>query len=307
MSKRVIISSILTALALGSGYFVYQSMNELQIVDPVYSPELGDYYAVDLSKQEVKFRFSSSAKLKEFIQSYMSVMGNKLEVVDLNFIDTSKLEDLDYVFAGDYEFVNAENFYNDQAYDLSGNNFALVSYDEVYLCKAPSSYQVDISKWNISKVKSLAYTFSCSTSNFDLSNWDTSNVKSLHGTFAVNANFNNDISRWDVGSVEDMRVTFVGAQSFNADLSKWQVGKVKDMMGLFRGAKEFNMDLSAWDMSKVTDISYMFYGATKFNSNLNPWNLSSVRSAVRVFWGSGMTEANLTEVIKKYYFIFSDY
>jgi surface protein len=60
-----------------------------------------------------------------------------------------------------------------------------------------------------------------STFNSDISNWDVSSVKNMAEMFAYASSFNSDISRWDVSSVTNMFGMFNGASSFNQNLCPW--------------------------------------------------------------------------------------
>ena len=54
----------------------------------------------------------------------------------------------------------------------------------------------------------------------DISRWDVSNVKSMRNMFEHCA-FNGDISRWDVSKVANMQAMF-RSSAFNQDISRWQ-------------------------------------------------------------------------------------
>ena len=61
-----------------------------------------------------------------------------------------------------------------------------------------------ISKWNTKYITNMDYIFSNSTFNDDISNWNVSNVTSMKNMFSCNYNFNYDISKWNVSNVENM-------------------------------------------------------------------------------------------------------
>ena len=110
----------------------------------------------------------------------------------------------------------------------------------------------------------------------DLSNWDVSSMTDLSYMFNDASSFNGDISGWDVSKVTNMVYLFAEASNFNSDISRWNVSSVEDMDHMFLHASSFNGDISGWDVSKVTDMAYMFNGASNFNSDLSRWNVSSV-------------------------------
>ena len=115
--------------------------------------------------------------------------------VDLNYIDVSAITDMNNLF----------NDHAKQGYGLQ-------------------AFNGDISKWDVSKVITMASMFSGATS------------------------FNQDISKWKVSEVTNMRDMFSGATSFNQDISGWNVGEVqRDMQNMFRDATSFDKNLDAWE------------------------------------------------------------
>ena len=68
----------------------------------------------------------------------------------------------------------------------------------------------------------MAHMFhDCSSFNSDLSRWNVSSVESMNNMFANCSNFNCDLSGWDVSKVKEMAGMFCGCTDFNCDLSGW--------------------------------------------------------------------------------------
>ena len=154
-----------------------------------------------------------------------------------------------------------------------------------------SSFDSDLSGWDISNVRYIARMFLGATSfDSDLSAWDVSGVTDMRGMFADASSFDGDISAWDVSGVTDMRGMHHGAKSFNGDLSAWDVSSVANMAGMFARAYSFNGDLSGWDVSNVRNMAGMFNHATSFDSDLSGWDVSSVTDMSRMFSGSILDE-----------------
>lgn len=64
--------------------------------------------------------------------------------------------------------------------------------------------------------------------NQDISKWDVSKVKTMEYMFMQNTAFNQNISSWDVSSVKNMVGMFNGATHFNQDLSAWNINNVSN-------------------------------------------------------------------------------
>jgi surface protein len=67
-----------------------------------------------------------------------------------------------------------------------------------------------------------------SSFNQNISSWDVSNVTSMQSMFEVASSFNQPLDDWDVSQVIDMSFMFGGALVFNQDLSGWCVEQIPD-------------------------------------------------------------------------------
>ena len=99
-----------------------------------------------------------------------------------------------------------------------------------------SSFNQDISEWDLSSNTSMSFMFYGSPFNQDISSWDVSNVTSMAHCFQHAEDFNQDLSTWDVSSVTQMHYMFYGASSFDQDLSGWNVSNVTDFSSMFENA-----------------------------------------------------------------------
>lgn len=124
-----------------------------------------------------RVRPATKKELQEIIQQTIREKGDQC---DLNFIDTSLIEDMSFLFAN------------------------------------MSTFNGNISEWDVSNVRDMRFMFyKAELFNGDLSRWNTSNVRSMKGMFALAKRFNGDISRWNVSNVRDMSYMFYYAESFN--------------------------------------------------------------------------------------------
>ena len=185
-------------------------------------------------------------------------------------------------------FSHASSFDGDiSAWDVSSVEHM------AYMFQSASSFNQNISAWDTSSVEHMRGMFSASKFNGDISAWDTSSVTDMSYMFDGASSFNGDISAWDTSSVTDMSYMFDGASSFNGDISAWDTSSVTDMSGMFQDAASFNGDISAWDTSSVTDMSWMFGGASAFNGDLTSWNVSAVNDMNAVFLGASSFDQRL--------------
>ena len=122
----------------------------------------------------------------------------KHNIYNLNFIDTSEISDMTWLF----KYISC--------------NF-------------------DISNWNVSHVVDMSQMFyNCKNFNVDLSQWNVSNVTDMHSMFTLCENFKGKgLENWDVSNVTTMSGMFNKCYNFNCDLSKWNVSNVENMSYMF--------------------------------------------------------------------------
>ena len=68
-----------------------------------------------------------------------------------------------------------------------------------------SSFNGDISKWDVSNVKNMWYMFFGSKFNGDISNWNVSNVEKMFDMFS-HSKFNGDLSKWKINTNNTTRM-----------------------------------------------------------------------------------------------------
>ena len=163
--------------------------------------------------------------------------------------------------------------------------------DMSYMFYNNSTFNQDISGWDVSNVTNMAYMFAFNTSfNQYISSWDVSNVTNMNGMFESATSFNQDISSWDVSNVTNMGGMF-GNSSFNQDISSWDVSNVTFMSSMFQDSP-FNQDIGSWDVSNVTTMRAMFFYADAFNQDISSWSVDNVTNCEGFSENSPLTEAN---------------
>lgn len=145
---------------------------------------------------------ATTDNIKDIVESELKRLGPN---ANLNHIDTSKVNEMSFLFA---------------AFDVFGSPRRAIG--SMYEDLNP-----DISEWDTSNVVTFYSMFSyCKAFNCDISGWDTKRLVTTERMFNGCESFNQDISGWDIKNVTSMDFMFVGCGSFNQDLSHWDLTKV---------------------------------------------------------------------------------
>ena len=276
-------------------------------------------------------RICSSINGKPIVSmSYTFYMMSKIEKLDVSYIDTSNVTNMDntfYYVGGDVYPETNEN--NDLTFSIVG-----------------------LENWDVSNVENMEEMFS-EAGRFawnvvfsDFSNWDTSKVKTMRSMFTLVGQgvdaYNLDdrksdvkcdirgIENWDVSSVEDMSFMFEnfgsGMEKIYFDFSNWDVSNVKEFDGTFLDTGFFVdsvelRGLDKWDVSNGINFSYMFedlgYNADSIIiDNVTNWDVSNVENMEEMFELIGeMKSTNIsfgnlsnwnTKNVKNMKYMFSD-
>ena len=112
-----------------------------------------------------------------------------------------------------------------------------------------------ITLWNTSEITTMYKFFANSTFNKNISYWDVSKVKNMSEMFSYAKNFNQPIGNWDISSVTNMSEMFDNARNFNQPIDNWDTSSVTDMSGMFSYATNFNQPINNWNTSSVIYMS----------------------------------------------------
>ncbi|WGD32835.1 hypothetical protein Mccp14020TZ_03410 [Mycoplasma capricolum subsp. capripneumoniae] len=69
--------------------------------------------------------------------------------------------------------------------------------------------------------------FGATSFNQDISKWDVSKVKTMNGMFKKAKKFNQPIGSWNTSNVTDMSGMLYWAYKYKQNISKWNVSNVK--------------------------------------------------------------------------------
>lgn len=170
-----------------------------------------------------------------------------------DFIDTSKVTDMSYMFR-DYKGseLDASNLNTSNVTDMQGM---------FNVCSHLTA--LDISHFDTSNVTDMNYMFSCCTrlTTLDVSHFGTSNVTDMSNMFGSCSNLTTlDLSHFDTINVTNMNSMFSWCNKLTTlDVSHFNTINVTDMNGMFNGCSNLTaLDVSRFNTSNVTDMSIMF-------------------------------------------------
>lgn len=132
-----------------------------------------------------------------------------------------------------------------------------------------------VENFDVSWVTSLFNTFYNSSFNQDISNWNVSNVKQFVQTFWWNKIFNQPLDSWNVWNWTHFQWMFRGTKRFNQPLNNWNVSNAVNMWYMFEWAREFNQPLDKWNVYKVDRMNNMFEW-WKYFPNISDWETNWV-------------------------------
>ena len=205
---------------------------------------------------------------------------SNLSYIDASKLDTSKVENMEYMFSRARGLTNL---------DIGNWDTSKVTNMSAMFLEASGFKNLDIGKWDTSQVTDMDSMFrgASGLTNLDIGNWDTSKVTDMESMFLEAIGLTKlDIGKWDTSQVTDMSQMFLGASGLtNLDIGKWDTSKVTNMRAMFAGAIGLkNLDIGKWDTSQVTNMGSMFSGASGLtNLDVGKWDTSKVTNMAWMF------------------------
>ena len=151
--------------------------------------------------------------------------------------------------------TGSESYVNPDFYELrtkGGTDYRALFYHYAY---AGGSYLLDLSHWDTSKVKDMAYMFYYNNTlkSVNFSGWDTSNLTNTQYMFHYCSNLT------------------------ELDMKHFNVSKVTDMTNMFNACERLvSLDITGWDTSKVTVINSMFQNCKVLTAIIGEIDASSI-------------------------------
>lgn len=140
--------------------------------------------------------FSFNGDLSRWSTSNCTTMASMFEGADqfdgnLSSFDTSKVIDMSCMFCSALSF---------KGIGLSDWNTSAVTSMKSMFEQTFSITTIDLSSWDVSNVVDMSAIFQHSSFDGDISDWNVEKVETFHSAFGSAGSFNHDISQWNVSS-----------------------------------------------------------------------------------------------------------
>jgi surface protein len=141
--------------------------------------------------------------------------------------------------------------------DLGLTSLIYAFYDCVNLASVPTTLPS-----TITNTREMFYK--ASSFNSDISGWDVSKIIDMSYMFTEASSFNCNLEEWDVSSVANMNYMFTSATSFDQDIGNWKISNAITMISMFAGVTlstvNYESLLKKW--SALTEIQggVIFHG-----------------------------------------------
>ena len=218
-------------------------------------------------------------------------------VIDLNWMDVSKLKELPHTF---------KDLGQDNKLNYHYTSFARTADEE------PIETIIDISHWDVRNITTLDSTFENTSARIIADGWELDSCIGLNSTFKNADIVDKSIETWKFKQLEFIMWGFQGAQKINADLSKWNTKTVKNLFAAFQGVcfgedtqwignlnvsnvQTFDscfaetsgwLDLSNWNVKKGKSFISMFEKTGIYDANINGWDVRKAKSISNMFRSS---------------------
>ena len=209
---------------------------------------------------------------------------NKTELLEVFELDISGLTSFSNLFSGCVKLTTIHGHENWDTTKVTSFN------DAFKACRKLQS--LDMTNWNVSNVKSFAYTFyACviATSFGDLSKWNVSKATTMIYMFGYCSKITTlgDISNWDVSKCTNFNFMFFQSGLIEIDITNWKYIETKSKLNvgsMFGGNSNLTSIKGLENMPShlFNNITKMFYGSSKITTleGLSEWKISDKITAL---------------------------
>ena len=236
---------------------------------------------------------------------YLFSNFSKLETLNLNNLNTSKVTNMSYMFSSsavtslDLSSFDTSNvtsmsnmFSNSKATTLDLSSFDTSKVTNMqYMFINSAATSIDLSSFNTSRVTNMSQMFSNSkATSLDLSNFNTTNVTNMAYMFQGCTTAVLNLSNFDTSNVTAMHGMFASSAATEIKgLDKFVTANVTNMYRMFYGSAATSLDLSNFDTSNVTNMSSMFGESKATTLDLSSFDTSNVTSMSSMFRNASAT------------------
>ena len=217
---------------------------------------------------------------------YLFAYFSKLETINLNNLDTSKVTNMSYMF-----FYSAAKTLDLSSFDTSN----VTTMSDMFENSAATEIK-GLAKFDTSKVTSMSFMFTYSAAtSLDLSSFDTSNVTYMAGMFSNSAATEiKGLDKFETSNVTTMSQMFYKSAATSLNLSNFNTSKVTSLSQMFSDTKVTTLNLSSFDTSKVTSMYRMFWASAATSLDLSSFDTSNVTNMEAMFATSKATSLDLS-------------
>ena len=218
--------------------------------------------------------------------------GVKLTTIDLSSFDTSKVEDMGYMFEGTSNLTNiifGDSFITENVTNMRG------------MFSGSNVTSLDLSGFNTSKVTDMSYMFEKTENITNIIFGDyflTRNVINMHYMFGDSTVSSLDLRQWDTESVTDMSQMFYNTRNITNIFmgNRFVTTNVINMYQMFDGSSVSELDLQYFDNQNVESIYGMFNNTTNLTNLVmgDSFVTSNVTNLGDMFNDSAVTSLDLS-------------
>ncbi|NSR66665.1 BspA family leucine-rich repeat surface protein [Enterococcus faecalis] len=310
-------STVLTGMIGTSQWSLDPTSGELTIGPGVFSDDVSS--AFDSISNVKKVTFSGPVKAGKSLKSLFSSWFALLSIERLDYLDTSQVTDMSYMFTNctGLQTLDVSNFDTSQVTNMSMmfyncrglqtldvSNFETSQVtdmsDMFYGCKELQT--LDVSNFDTSQVIYMSDMFGeCSgLQTLDVSNFDTSQVIYMSDMFGECSGLQTlDVSNFDTSQVINMSSMFADCRGLQTlDITNFDTSQVTNMSSMFADCRGLQtLDITNFDTSQVTNMSNMFDGCRGLQTlDVSKFDTSKVTGMIYMFRDcSGLQTLDVTK------------
>ena len=216
------------------------------------------------------------------LQNAKASIKASIENKGVSVSDDTKLDEYSALIDNIQTGGSGETHVNPEFYEVRTQNG--INFDSLF--RGYSGPDIDVSKWDTSKVTSAKYCFSQCNKSMDISKWDLSSLTNASFMFD---NFSNgskyiDLSVLNFSNVTDAKYMFSNSNTDYLDVRNIKLTGTTSFAYLFNNCYGTELDLSSWDISNVTEFNNMFAFSKLTKINLTGWNTVNITNMNSAFY-----------------------